>query len=88
MEKFCQSCAMPLNQKGVDNRGTEENGEKSEKYCNLCYLNGEFTNPNITYEETLEKGINGIEKSEGNKITKWMMKKSYPMMLKKCDRWR
>ncbi len=87
MEKFCQSCMIPLNQKELDNRGTEKDGSKSNEYCNLCYSNGEFIDPNITYEEILQRGIKGIEQSEGSKIKKWFMIKSYPSMLKKAKRW-
>lgn len=88
MEKFCQSCAMPLQQKGADRRGTEKNGERSNKYCNYCYLNGKFTNPNATYDEVLKLGMDGIDKAQGSKFSKWLTKKSYPMLLKKCKRWR
>lgn len=35
----CQSCGMPLKD---NNNGTEKDGSQSEKYCNLCYKNGEF----------------------------------------------
>lgn len=37
MEKFCQSCGMPLNLHGEDVRGTEVDGSLSSKYCNYCY---------------------------------------------------
>lgn len=84
--KFCQSCAMPLNDK-QDMRGSEKDGSKSEKYCAYCYCNGHMINPNITYEEMLQKGLSGIDADPGNKFKKWMIKKSYPMMLKKCERW-
>ena len=42
MEKFCQSCGMPM---GDTNElfGTEKNGEKSADYCKYCYENGEHT---------------------------------------------
>lgn len=87
MEKFCQSCAMPLMPKGQDFRGNNTDASKSDTYCYLCYLNGQFTEPNITFEEMVKKGQKGIEASPGNAISKWLMKKSYPMMLKKVSRW-
>ncbi|MBO2535787.1 zinc ribbon domain-containing protein [Rummeliibacillus suwonensis] len=37
---LCQSCGKPLNKK---NKGTEKNGEYSNLYCKVCYINGEFT---------------------------------------------
>lgn len=85
MEKFCQSCAMPLN---ANILGTELDGSRSPKYCTQCYLNGQFVQPNLTFNEMLEIGSMGIEQARGNKIAKWLMKKSYPMMLKNTERFK
>lgn len=85
-DKFCQSCAMPLNQ-GIDHRALEVDGSKSNKYCSYCYSQGHFLNPNMTYEDMLQKGLAGINAAPGNKIKKMLIKKSYPMLLKKCERW-
>lgn len=88
MEKFCQSCAMPLNLHGQDVRGTENDGSKSTIYCSYCYANGEFLEPEITFEQMLAKGKQGISKGKGNALIKFIMKASYPMMLKKTQRWK
>ncbi len=85
MEKFCQSCAIPLTE---SNLGTEADGSKSQEYCNLCYDNGEFREPNLTYDDMLERGLKGIDNSKESKFKKWMFKKSYPMLLKKSKRWK
>ncbi len=85
MEKFCQSCAIPLTE---NNLGTEADGSNSQEYCNLCYDNGEFREPNLTYDEMLERGIKGIDNSNDSKLKKWMFKKSYPTFLKKVKRWK
>lgn len=47
---FCQSCGVPLN-KDKTGGGTEKDGSKSKLYCGNCYLNGAFTQPNITFLE-------------------------------------
>ena len=88
MEKYCQSCGMPLinNQEG-DNRGTNKDGSKSPEYCNACYRGGDFVEPDITLEQMEQRGIKGIEDSQENIIKKWLLKKSYPSMLKKLKRW-
>ena len=52
--KNCQSCGMPLAKDELGG-GTEVNGTKSTKYCSHCYMNGEFTLPNITVEEMKER---------------------------------
>ncbi|WP_406661746.1 zinc ribbon domain-containing protein [Methanolobus sp. ZRKC3] len=55
MEKtvFCQSCGMPL-QCG-DDLGINVDGTKNEEYCTYCYYKGEFTEPDITIEEMINK---------------------------------
>ncbi|MGR3742012.1 zinc ribbon domain-containing protein [Companilactobacillus sp. DQM5] len=79
MEKFCQSCGMPLT---VDNVA-----EGSNKYCNLCFKNGEFIEPNITFQEIKERGLNGISESNDSLLKKFILKLTFPMMLKKLERW-
>lgn len=39
-QKFCQSCAMPLNDELL---GTNSDGSKNEDYCIYCFRDGEFT---------------------------------------------
>ncbi len=87
-DKLCQSCAMPLNEKGNDYRANEADGSKSEKYCVKCYANGEFLQPNITFNEMVKVGIEATNSSNANFITKFLMKKSYPTLLKQLDRWK
>jgi hypothetical protein len=50
---FCQSCAMPM-QKPED-FGTNANGSQNQDYCRYCYQNGQFTTPDITMEQMIEK---------------------------------
>ncbi|PFO08977.1 hypothetical protein COJ85_02425 [Bacillus sp. AFS076308] len=52
--KNCQSCGMPLAKDELGG-GTEKNGTKSIKYCSHCFMNGEFTLPNITVEEMKQR---------------------------------
>lgn len=47
--KMCQSCGMPL--KNEDQKGTEKNGSKNDKYCINCYKKGEFTWKDATSEQ-------------------------------------
>lgn len=50
MEKFCQSCGMPLSEEVL---GKNLDGSKSEDYCCYCYKDGEFTS-DVTMEEMIE----------------------------------
>ncbi|HWR41675.1 zinc ribbon domain-containing protein [Sporomusa sp.] len=52
MDKFCQSCGMPLN--GQDLLGSEANGTKTEEYCMYCYEGGQFKQPELTLEDMVE----------------------------------
>lgn len=88
MNKLCQSCGMPLIDKQIDRRGTEDDGIRSETYCNLCYLQGKFTNPMLTKEEVIRLGLEAVEKEKMNKIKKWLIKKSYPAMVNNLARWK
>ncbi len=51
MERFCQSCAMPMSKD--DLLGTNKDGSINEDYCKYCYDKGEFLQ-NVTMEEFIE----------------------------------
>lgn len=52
-ERFCESCGMPMGETD-EMYGMESDGSKSVDYCNQCYGNGVFTNPNGSLEEMIE----------------------------------
>ena len=52
-EKHCQSCGMPMGDTN-EKYGTNADGGKSEDYCDYCFVNGAFTNPDFTMEEMIE----------------------------------
>ena len=43
--------------------GTNADGSKNEDYCNFCFQNGRFTEPNITVEQMIGKVV-GIMTSQ------------------------
>lgn len=53
IDTFCQSCAMPM--ANQEDFGTNSNGLQNNDYCCYCYQNGEFTQPNLTKEEMINK---------------------------------
>lgn len=67
---FCQSCGMPLEKD--EDFGTNADGSKSDEYCNYCFRNGKFTQPDITLEEMIgqcsramdEYGIMSLEEAK------------------------
>lgn len=55
--KNCQSCAMPL-KKDEKGGGSNADGTKSNMYCSYCYVDGKFSQPDMTVDgmKTLVKG--------------------------------
>jgi transcription elongation factor Elf1 len=49
---ICQSCGMPLG--SPSDHGTESDGSVSSLYCQFCYQNGVFTEPEITIDQMAE----------------------------------
>lgn len=81
--KNCQSCGMP-NNRDPEHGGTEKNGEKTTKYCSYCYIKGEFTSPEITTPEEMQKFC--IEKMKEQKMPRfigWLLTRQIP----KLERW-
>lgn len=83
--KQCQSCGMPLiTKKAGDCRGAEKDGTKSEKWCNLCYKDGAFIDPNTTLEQMETIVDNALKEQGSGKIMRWMAKKQLPRL----ERWK
>lgn len=84
VEKYCQSCGMPMGDTD-DLYGTNADGSKSEDYCKYCYMDGAFT-ADISMEEMIEVCVPhmvaanaGMSEDEARKI----MKEFFP----KLKRW-
>ncbi len=52
---FCQSCAMPMEK--PDMFGTNTDGSKSKVYCTYCFKDGNFTEPDISMQEMIDKCV-------------------------------
>lgn len=50
---LCQSCAMPLEKD--EDCGINADGSLNKEYCFHCFQGGEFTDPDLTLEEMLNK---------------------------------
>lgn len=85
MSKQCQSCGMPLQtKKAGDCRGTKADGSKSEKWCSLCYKNGEFIDGGCTLEEMQEIVDKALVDKGSGRLFRWMAKKQLPTL----ERWK
>ena len=83
--KQCQSCGMPLHTKRAgDCRGTERDGSKSEKWCSLCYVNGEFVSPNMSLMEMTKIVDDALRREKVWLPMRYMAKRQLPRL----ERWR
>ncbi len=85
MSKQCQSCGMPLQtKKAGDCRGTEQDGSKSEKWCNLCYVNGAFIGGDCTLDEMKKIVDDALIKNGSGRLMRWLAQKQLPSL----ERWK
>ncbi len=79
-KQFCQSCSMPLDGKV---NGTEKDGSLSQKYCSMCYENGEFRDPDLTLEEMTKIVDRVLTKKGWGRIRRFFARGYLP----KLERW-
>jgi len=82
MEKFCQSCGMPM-KKDPELGGTNSDGSKSLKFCSYCYQSGQFTQPDITAKEMQDFCIDKMKEMGMPRLIGWLFTRSIP----KLERW-
>lgn len=82
---ICQSCGFPL-KKDEKGGGTEKDGTRSNMYCSMCYINGEFLNPpEIDTPQKMQRFcIEQMKKSGMNGIIAWLATRPIP----KLERWK
>ena len=54
LNQRCQSCGMPL-EKGL--LGTNKNKNYNDEFCKFCFVNGQFTKPNLKLKDAIESSI-------------------------------
>lgn len=75
--KFCQSCAMPMDEEFY---GENADGSLNEDYCVYCYHEGKFTE-NVTMEEMIEICIpHMVENGMGEEEARAIMEEHLPKM--------
>lgn len=67
-KRVCQSCSMPLSEEAL--YGTNADGSKNEEYCIYCFKEGKFTEPNLTREQIIEKGVQYLVKEQNIELSK------------------
>lgn len=83
MKYICQSCGMPL-ARDEQGGGSTADGTKSTEYCSLCYVQGAFTNPDITNASQMQAFVQTKLQEQGfPKPVAWLMTLRIP----KLHRW-
>lgn len=54
----------------------------------MCYRDGQFTEPKITFNEMKARGITGLKQSNKNILVKQLIIWGYPSQLKNLARWK
>ena len=76
---------MPLQtKKSGDNRGTEADGSKSEKWCSLCYEAGTFKGGDCTLDEMRVIVDDALKANGSGRLMRWMAQKQLPHL----ERWK
>lgn len=76
---------MPLRTtKAGDCRGTERDGSRSEKWCSLCWVDGEFVNPDCTVEEMVSIVDDALRREKMRFPLRWTAARQIPRL----ERWR
>lgn len=83
MEKYCQSCGMPLEK---DVCGTNKDGSLNEKYCKYCFKDGTFTS-DMSMEEMIAFCV-PIMVKEVSDLTAEEAKKQMEAYFPQLERWR
>lgn len=82
MNKFCQSCGMPI-KKDPQGGGTNSDGTKSTEYCSFCYQDGNFLDECKAAKEMQEFCIEKMNEEGTPRFVAWIFTRGIP----KLNRW-
>jgi hypothetical protein len=74
----CQSCGKRFS--SMVRYGKEKNGKLSKSFCNSCYHNGKFTEPDLTFVQMKNRSLYSDDVS-------FFKRRKVARILKKLDRW-
>lgn len=82
MNKFCQSCGMPMS-RDHQNGGTNSDGSRSSEFCSFCYKDGAFLDSCKTAKEMQYFCIEKMNENGTPKLIAWLFTRGIP----KLQRW-
>lgn len=79
MNRFCQSCGMPMKQ-DLQHGGTEVDGSRNPDYCSFCYRDGRFIQEHFTAKDmqhfcVVKMAEQGIPKAQA-----WLLTRGIPRL--------
>ncbi|MFH1230342.1 MAG: zinc ribbon domain-containing protein [Planctomycetota bacterium] len=80
---FCQSCAMPMEK--AEQLGTNADDSKNNEYCCYCFQKGNFTEPNITMKQMIDKCV-GFSSQMG--MSETQAREMFENVMPKLKRWK
>ncbi len=79
MGQRCESCGMPLS-RDPERGGSEADGTKSDRYCSLCYANGEFRHKGVTAAEFQRHCMAAMRENGMPRIMAWLFTRGIPRL--------
>lgn len=78
MERFCQSCGMPLK----NHQGTNLDGLLSSEYCLYCWKDGMFLQPDIKTGKEMQDYVYRLLKEEykSSSLKAWFLTLNIPSL--------
>jgi len=84
MNKFCQSCGVPM-KKDAGAGGTNADGSRNTEYCSYCYQDGAFLSPEIdTSQKMQEFCIERMKEMGTPGFVAWIFTRGIPRL----NRWK
>jgi len=83
---FCQFCGLPFEM--LEGYGTNADGSKSEDYCQECFQNGNFTHPDVTMEQMIERATELLVQLSFGSLTEEQAKKEAEKHYPTLKRWK
>lgn len=76
--QICQSCGMPMER--PEDFGTNADGRKNKDYCCFCFQNGDFTSPDLTMEQMIDRLVRlsdkmGMSQTQARTLAKTVIPK-------------
>lgn len=77
MAQRCESCGMPLN-KDPQGGGSEADGTRSDRYCSICYAEGDFVHKGVSAQEFQANCAEALAAKGMPRVMAWLFTRGIP----------